>query len=184
VKRSLENSIWRWLGISKDLRVNERIRAHKVRLIAQDGNQIGIVELREALEEAAQQQLDLVEVAPQANPPVCRIMDYGKYKYEQAKREKEARRNARTVTVKEVKLRPKIDDHDFDVKLKHARRFLDNGDKVKVTIMFRGREIVHPELGREILDRITDGVSDIGEVESKPNMEGRNMVMMLGPRTD
>jgi len=123
-------------------------------------------------------------VAPNADPPVCRIMDYGKFKYEQAKREKEARRNAKTVTVKEVKLRPKIEDHDFNVKLKHARRFLEGGDKVKVTIMFRGREIVHPEIGRDILERIAEGTRDLGVVESRPNLEGRNMVMMVAPRTE
>ncbi len=155
-----------------------------MRLIDVDGEQVGIINIDEALDRAAVRDLDLVEVAPQADPPVCRIMDYGKYKYEQAKREKEARKNAKTVTVKEVKLRPKIEDHDFNTKLKHARRFLDNGDKVKVTIMFRGREIVHPELGREVLDRLAEEISDIGVIESRPNLEGRNMVMMVAPRAE
>lgn len=137
--------------------------------------------IKEALKLAEERQLDLVEVAPQAKPPVCRIMDYGKYKYEQSKREKEARKKQRTITVKEVKLRPNIEDHDFRVKTKNAVRFLKEGDKVKVTIMFRGREIVHPKNGEELLNKVAEDIGDLASVEKKPKLEGKNMFMILAP---
>lgn len=130
---------------------------------------------------AEERGLDLVEVAPQASPPVCKIMDYGKYKYRQKKKEQEARKNQVVINVKEVKLRPKIGEHDFQVKLKAARRFLKDNDKVKATIMFRGREIVHKDIGRELLERLAEETSDLGHVESKPKMEGRNMIMTIAP---
>lgn len=168
--------------IPKELRVNDRIRSRKVRLIDQDGEQVGIVDRDSALQQAYDNGLDLVEVAPGANPTVCRIMDYGKYKYEQAKKEREARKNAKSISVKELKMRPKIDDHDFEVKLKHARRFLGDGDKVKCTIMFRGREIVHSDLGRELLERFANELEELGKIESRPNLEGRNMIMMIAPK--
>jgi len=149
-----------------------------------DGNQLGVLNLREALKIAEERHLDLVEVAPQAKPPVCRIMDYGRYRYEQSKREKEAKKKQRIITVKEVKLRPNIDDHDFDVKARNAIRFLKDGDKVKATIMFRGRQIVHPDIGRQLLVRLANQVADLANVERHPKLEGRNMIMILVPTQD
>lgn len=146
------------------------------------GEQLGIVTLRDAMRLAGEQQLDLVEVAPMAKPPVCRIMDFGRYRYEQQKRDKEARKKQKVVTVKEVKLRPNIEDHDFDVKFKNALRFLEDGDKVKVTIMFRGRELSHPELGREILQKMAAQLKDLVNVEREPKLEGKNMIMILAPK--
>jgi len=166
------------------LRVNEDIRAREVRLIDTDGQQIGIVPLREALEKAWEKGLDLVEVAPNANPKVCRIMDYGKFKYEQSKREREARKKHKTVEIKELQLRPKIEEHDFNVKVRNAQRFLKDGNKVKVRVMFRGREIVHQELALKLCQRLADAVSDLGVVEKKASMEGRNMIMILSPKGD
>ncbi|MBE3581449.1 MAG: translation initiation factor IF-3 [Thermoanaerobacteraceae bacterium] len=168
--------------MSKDWRVNGEIRAREVRLVGTDGQQLGIMPLREALRIAHEQGLDLVEVAPQARPPVCRIMDFGKYKYEQSKREREARKKQRIIDVKEVKLRPGIEEHDFQVKARNALRFLEDGDKVKVTIMFRGREISHPELGEKLCWRLADQVSELASVERPPKLEGRNMVMILAPK--
>jgi translation initiation factor IF-3 len=143
---------------------------------------VGIISLREALDYADRLNLDLVEVAPMANPPVCKVMDYGKYRYEQEQKAKEARKRQTTINIKEIKLRPKIDDHDFDTKKGHVERFLKKGDKVKVTIMFRGRELVHPHLGERLLRRMAEELEDLGEIESQPNLDGRNMVMMLGPK--
>jgi len=162
--------------------VNGEIRAREVRLVGTDGQQLGIMPLREALRIAQEQGLDLVEVAPQARPPVCRIMDFGKYKYEQSKREREARKKQRIINIKEVKLRPGIEEHDFQVKARNALRFLEDGDKVKVTVMFRGREISHPELGEKLCWRLADQVSEIASVERPPKLEGRNMVMILAPK--
>jgi len=142
---------------------------------------MGIMSPKDALKVALERGLDLVEVAPNANPPVCRIMDYGKFKYEQSKKEREARKNQRIINVKEVKLRPNIEDHDFNTKMRNAIRFLENGDKVKVTIMFRGREITHPELGKELCDRLANNVKDYAKVEKEAKVEGRNMVMILSP---
>ncbi|HET9311534.1 MAG TPA: translation initiation factor IF-3 [Actinomycetota bacterium] len=161
--------------------MNDRIRAPQVRLVGADGQQIGVVDTREALRQALELDLDLVEVAPQANPPVCRIMDYGKFKYERDVRQKEARRKQSRTGLKEIKFRPKIDPHDYATKKGHVERFLRAGNKVKVTIMFRGREMAHTELGRRILDRL---VADLGEtivVESMPKQEGRNMIMVISP---
>lgn len=138
--------------------------------------------LKEAFRLAAEQQLDLVEVAPLAKPPVCRIMDYGKFRYEQQKREKEARKKQKVVTLKEVKVRPNIEDHDFNVKLKNAQRFLEDGDKVKATIMFRGRELSHPELGRQVLARMAAELKEISTVEREPKLEGKNMIMILAAK--
>lgn len=162
--------------------MNEAIRAREVRLIDEEGNQLGIMPVRQALEIAAERGLDLVEVAPTAQPVVCRLMDYGRYKYEQAKREREARRHQRSMDIKELKMRPRIDDHDFEVKVRSAERFLRDGDKVKCTIMFRGREIVHADLGREVLERLAQRLQELAAVEAEPRIEGRNMVMMLAPR--
>jgi len=155
-----------------------------VRVVGSDGSQIGILDTREALAMAQDQDLDLVEVAPQADPPVCRIMDYGKYKYEQAVQKKEARKKQSLVVVKEMKMRPKIDIHDYETKKGHVVRFLQQGAKVKMTIMFRGRETVHPELGQRLLDRLAEEVSDIAKVDTPPKLDGRNMTMVLSPHKD
>jgi translation initiation factor IF-3 len=152
-----------------------------VRLISPEGTQLGIKPIKEALDIAYEYGLDLVEVAPNAEPPVCRIMDYGKYKYEQEQKAKRARKHQAITVIKEIKLRPKIEDHDFEVKKRHVIRFLTNGAKVKVTIMFRGREMAHPEIGRRLLDRLAEEVSDLGKIESPPKLDGRNMIMMLAP---
>ncbi len=173
----------RWISISKEtLKINEEIRAREVRVTSSTGEQLGIMATREALRIAAEQQLDLVEVAPMGKPPVCRIMDFGKYRYEQQKRDKEAKKKQKVVTVKEVKLRPNIEQHDFNVKLKNALRFLEDGDKVKVTIMFRGRELSHPELGREVLLKMATELKDLVTVERDPKLEGKNMIMILAPK--
>lgn len=175
--------IRRCAAISKDnLRINEEIRAREVRLLSVNNEQLGVMPFREALRLAGEAQLDLVEVAPLAKPPVCRIMDYGKYKYEQQKREKEARKKQKVVTVKEVKVRPNIEDHDFNVKLKNAQRFLQEGDKVKATVMFRGRELSHPELGRQVLVRMAAELKDIANVERDAKLEGKNMIMIFAAK--
>jgi translation initiation factor IF-3 len=153
-----------------------------VRVTSATGEQLGIMPTREALRMAEEQHLDLVEVAPKAKPPVCRIMDFGKYRYEQQKREKEAKKKQKTISIKEVKLRPNIEQHDFDVKVKNAVRFVQEGNKVKVTIMFRGRELSHPELGREILDRVAATLGDTVSVERNAKLEGKNMTMILAPK--
>jgi translation initiation factor IF-3 len=162
-------------------RVNETIRVPQVRLIDDDGSQIGVKARDEALEYAWAKNLDLVEVAPDANPPVCRVMDYGKYRYDQEQKQKLARKHQSTITIKEIKLRPKIDPHDYATKKGHVVRFLRQRDKVKVTIMFRGREMSHPERGRALLERLAEDVSELGVIESSPIQDGRNMVMLLAP---
>ncbi len=172
------------LLISKDWRINEDIRVKEVRLVSEDGEQLGIVPIRDAMGIAIEKGLDLVEVAPSAKPPVCRLMDFGKFKFEQSKREKEARKKQKIISVKEVKLRPNIEDHDFDVKAKNARRFLEAGDKVKATIMFRGREITHPDLGEKLLNKLASQLVEISAVEKNPKVEGKNMTMILTPKLD
>lgn len=162
-------------------RINDQIRGHRVRVIDAEGNQLGILTPQEALDAAAARNLDLVEVSPNAQPPVCRIMDFGKFKYEQSKRDKEARRNQKVVTLKELRMRPKIDDHDFDVKMRNARKFLESGDKVKISVRFRGREIVHQDLARAKLISLAEMLSDLGSLERVPFMEGRQMIMILAP---
>ena len=162
-------------------RINEAIRVPQVRLIDDDGSQIGLKSRDEALEYAWGKNLDLVEVAPDARPPVCRVMDYSKYKYEQEQKAKLARKHQSTITIKEIKLRPKVGDHDYETKKGHVVRFLNNRDKVKVTIMFRGREMTHPERGRSLLLRLAEDVKDLAVIESEPLQDGRNMVMMLAP---
>ncbi len=146
-----------------------------------EGEQVGVVQLAEALREARDQGLDLVEVAPQAQPPVCRIMDYGKYRYEQDQKAKEARKKQNQIQVKQIKMRPKISDNDYRTKSGHVRRFLENGDKVRATIMFRGREMSHTEIGQRLLDRLAEDMEDLATVESHPTVDGRNMVMVLAP---
>ena len=162
-------------------RVNERIRVPEVRVIDDEGNQIGVMKTPEALAFAQERDLDLVEVAPEARPPVCRVLDYSKYKYEQAQKLKQARKHQQQITVREIKFRPKIAQHDYDTKKHHVERFLRHKDKVKVTIMFRGREVTHPERGTAILDRLAEELSELGVVEQRPMQEGRNMTMMMAP---
>lgn len=164
--------------------VNEQIRSKEVRLIGKDGEQVGVISRDEALRIAEQENLDLVLVSPNAKPPVARVIDYGKYRYEQQKREKEQRKNQKTVNVKEIRLSPTIDDHDFDTKMRQGRGFVEKGDKVKVSIRFRGRAITHKDIGREVLERFAEGMNDVAQVESKTQMEGRNMFMMLAPKTE
>jgi len=172
------------LVITKEsLRINEEIRIKEVRVTNADGEQLGIMATREALRLAEDQHLDLVEVAPKARPPVCRIMDFGKYRYEQQKREKEAKKKQKVITIKEVKLRPNIEQHDFDVKLKNGLRFIEEGNKVKITIMFRGRELSHPELGKELLDRAVERLGDSVVVEKGAKLEGKNMTLVVSPKT-
>jgi len=162
-------------------RVNYQIRISPVRVIDEDGEQLGIMEVDEARSIAEQRGLDLVEVAPTARPPVCKIMDYGKYKYEQAKQAKEAKKKQHQVHVKEMKFRPKIDDHDYEFKVAHVREFLEKGDKAKLTIMFRGREMIHQEFGLAILERVVEDLADVAVIEQEPKSEGRNMTMVLAP---
>jgi translation initiation factor IF-3 len=162
-------------------RVNERIRVPEVRVIDDEGNQVGVLKTPDALAFAQERDLDLVEVAPEARPPVCRVLDYSKYKYEQAQKVKQARKHQQQITVREIKFRPKIAQHDYDTKKHHVERFLRHKDKVKVTIMFRGREVTHPERGTAILDRLAEELAELGVVEQRPMQEGRNMTMMMGP---
>ena len=171
------------LPISKqELQINEQIRDKELRVIDSDGNQLGIMSLRQALEIAEQKNLDLVKIAPQANPPVCKIIDYGKFRFEQAKREKEARKNQRVVEIKEVRLSLNIDTHDFETKKNHAVRFISEGNKVKASIRFRGREMGHPELGLEIMSRFADAMSEVANVEKPAKLEGRTMLTFLAPK--
>jgi translation initiation factor IF-3 len=162
-------------------RINERIRVPEIRLIDETGQQVGIMKTAEALKIAQDRDLDLVEVAPEAKPPVCRILDYSKYKYEQAQKQKAARKHQTQINVREIKFRPKIAQHDYDTKKGHVLRFLNGRDKVKVTIMFRGREMAHPERGEQLLNRLADELGDLAVVEQRPQQDGRNMVMMLAP---
>ncbi|MFA6001781.1 MAG: translation initiation factor IF-3 [Thermoleophilia bacterium] len=162
-------------------RINEAIRVANVRLIGPDGEQVGIKTRDEAMDIAIKHGLDLVEIAPEADPPVCRVLDYSKYKYELEQKAKQARKHQSTIVVKEIKLRPKIGNHDYMTKRGHVERFLKKKDKVKVTIMFRGREVVHPKKGEELLRRLAEDVAELGIIESQPNLDGRNMVMVLAP---
>jgi translation initiation factor IF-3 len=162
-------------------RVNERIRVPEVRVIGDDGQQVGVMRTDEALRMAQDRDLDLVEVAPEARPPVVRILDYSKYKYEQAQKVKQARKHQQQIVIREIKFRPKIAQHDYDTKKGHVERFLRHKDKVKITIMFRGREVTHPERGRMILDRLAEELAELATIEQRPNLDGRNMTMMLGP---
>lgn len=170
--------------ISKEMRMNEEIRVKEVRLLSPEGEQLGIVPIKDALSMAREKELDLVEISPNAKPPVCRIMDIGKFKYEQAKRDKEARKKQKVISVKEVKIRPNIEEHDLTVKTKNAMKFLKDGDKVKVTLMFRGREMAHAELGKQLLAKMADLTKEVAAVERHPKVEGRNMIMILAPKQD
>ena len=163
-------------------RVNEQINAYNVRLIDHRGEQVGVVSRNQALNMALDVGLDLVEISPNADPPVCKLLDYGKFKYEAQKKAAEARKRQKTIDVKEIKLRPAIDDHDYDVKMRAVKRFIEEGDKVKVTLRFRGRELAHQELGLQVLERVRGDVAEQTKVEQEPRMEGRQMVMVLAPR--
>ena len=175
---------WRCLTIAKqELLINDEIREKEVRVIDSDGAQLGIISLKDALAIAAEKNLDLVEIAPTANPHVCRIMDYGKYKFEQMKREKEAKKNQKVIEVKEIRLSLNIDTNDFNTKLKQAIKFLKDGNKVKVSVRFRGREMAHPELGTEMVQRFADGAAEFGSVDKMPKLEGRSMVMIISSKT-
>lgn len=162
-------------------RINEQIRVPRVRLVGPDGTQIGIKDTKEALEYAYARNLDLVEIAKDADPPVAKVMDHGKWRYEQEQRKKQARKHQSTINIKEIKFRPKIGDHDYETKKAHVVRFLNQRAKVKVTIMFRGRENLHPERGRMLLERLSEDVKELGQIEQQPTLDGRNMVMVLGP---
>ena len=167
--------------IAKEARVNRQIRAKEVRVIDPDGKQLGILPLAEALRAAANAELDLVEVSSKSDPPVCRIMDYGKFKYQQSKKAHDAKKKQAVIHLKEVKMRPKTEDHDFQFKLRHIERFLKEGNKTKVTIVFRGRELAHPDLGRKMISRITEEAKEWGKVEQEAKFEGRNFIMILAP---
>ncbi len=167
--------------IIKRLRVNERIIAREVRLVGENGEQLGIMPLSQALETARRHNLDLIEVAATATPPVCRLLDYGKYKYEQTKKEREARKSQKVSLLREIRLRPKIGNHDFEAKARSARKLLDGGDKVKVTILFRGREITHPELGLKLLQRMAESLKEVASLDGQPSMEGKRMSVILSP---
>ena len=175
---------WRCFPISiKELQINEEIMDKEIRLISNDGEQLGIVTAAQALKIAAEKNLDLVKIAPQAKPPVCKIMDYGKYRFEQSKREKEAKKNQRIVEIKEIRLSPNIDVHDFDTKVGHAKKFLTAGNKVKVSIRFRGREMTHTDLGLTIMADFADKCAELASVEKPAKLEGRQMLMFLAPKS-
>jgi len=169
-------------GLSKradKLRLNKAIRAHRVRLIKSNGDQAGIVDISEARDLAAAENLDLVEISPQADPPVCKIMNFGKYKFQQSKKKKDAKQKQKQIQVKEIKFKPRIDEHDYQTKVRHIRRFLNHGDKVRVFVQFRGREMAHRDIGAKILDRVIEEVQDIGTIERRPLMEGNTMAMYV-----
>ena len=177
-------NIRRWITISKDMYVNEGIRARELRIIDHNGEQLGIKTRTEALEIAALANLDLVLVAPTAKPPVARIMDHGKFKFEQQKKDREVRKNQKIILLKEVRLSPTIDEHDFQTKLRNAVKFLEKGDKVKASIRFRGRAITHKEIGQRVLDRFAEACKDVSTVEQRPKMEGRSMFLVLAPTAE
>jgi translation initiation factor IF-3 len=176
---------WTWKGrvISTEPRINDRIRVPEVRLIGYEGEQIGVVSIETALSMAEEVGLDLVEIAPEAKPPVCKVMDFGKYKYEIAQKAREARANQTHIVVKEMRMRPSIETHDYETKRTHIERFLSGGDKVKVTIQFRGREQARPEMGYRLLMKLAEELSEVAFIEFAPKQEGRNMTMVLGPLT-
>ena len=182
-ERLIEWGIRRCIRIN-DLMINEEIRDREVRVVDQNGEQLGVMPTRQALELAEEKQLDLVKIAPQARPPVCKLMDYGKYRFEQSKREREIRKNQKVITIKEVRLSATIEDHDIDVKFKNAVKFLHDGDKVKVTIRFRGRQITHSEIGMDVMKDFAERIKEYGVVERRPLIEGRNMTMIIAPREE
>ena len=177
------NLFWRCFIIAiKECSINEEIKAKEVRLIDVDGSQLGVMSIKDAMSKAEERNLDLVEISPQAVPPVCKVMDYGKYRFEQAKREKETKKNQKIVNIKEVKMSPSIDVHDFNTKVNQAAKFLKAGDKVKITVKFRGRELHHTSLGQELLERVAVALEEVGNVEKQAKLEGRNMAMVVAPK--
>ncbi len=181
-KESLFYIFRRCFNIKQELPINERIRAKEVQLIGDNGEKLGVVDLRNALEMAQEKKLDLVLVAPQAKPPVCKIMNYGKYKFEQAKKEKEAKKKQKVVEIKEIRITPNIEEHDFGFKAKNARKFIEDGNKLKITVRFKGREVNNAHLGEEVLNRFIENLSDIANVDRAPKLEGRNMFIMLSKK--
>ncbi len=177
-------SVWRYETISRENQINEEIRDRELRVIDTDGTQLGIMSLKEALNAAAERKLDLVKIAPKAKPPVCKILDYGKYRYELQKREKEARKKQKTTQVKEIRLSTFIEEHDAEVKARNAAKFLKAGDKVKVSLRFRGRERDYTNKGMDVMKRFAQVVSEVGSIEKKPSFEGRSLIMILAPKTD
>ena len=173
---------WRCFNIKNELRINEEIREKEVRLIAPDGSMVGVVPIKEAQALANQNNMDLVMIAPQAVPPVCKVMDYGKYIFDLAKKEKEAKKNQKVISVKEIKFTPSTEEHDFNFKLKNAIKFLKNGDKVKVSVKFRGREMNYTSLGEQLIERFVEAVSEYGTQDKKPKLEGKNMSIMINPK--
>ena len=175
--------LWRCLPISKkEIQINEEIRDKELRIIGSDGQQLGIMSAKEALDLAEQKNLDLVKIAPQSNPPVCKIMDYGKYKFELAKRDRETKKNQKVVNIKEIRLSPSIDTNDFNTKVNHTLKFLKSGDKVKITVRFRGREVNHSSLGKVLLDKFAEAIEDVAVVEKNAKLEGKNMFMVIAPK--
>jgi translation initiation factor IF-3 len=172
-------------NIAKDLRVNEKITSKELRIVDAEGKQMGVFPLPEALKIAQENGCDLVEVSPNASPPVCRLMDYGKFKYQQSKKLHQSKKKhvQSVIHIKEIKIRPKTEEHDFQFKVRHIKKFLSQGDKTKISLIFRGREITHPELGKQVLDRIIEEIKDIGVVEQSPKLEGRNMTMLIAPKS-
>ncbi len=168
--------------IKQDLPINEGIRAKEVQLIGDNGEKLGVLSLRDAIEKAEEKKLDLVLVAPQANPPVCKIMNYGKYKFEQAKKEKEAKKKQKAIEIKEIRITPNIEEHDFGFKAKNARKFIEDGNKLKITVRFKGREVNNSKLGEDVLNKFIENLSDIANVEKSPKLEGRNMFIMLSKK--
>lgn len=175
--------IWRCLEI-KELQINEEIRDKEVRLIDSEGNQVGVVSRSKALDLAFDAKLDLVKIAPNSKPAVCRIMDYGKYRYDMMKREREAKKKQQVINIKEIRLTPNIEEHDLNTKANQAKKFLDNGDRVKVSVRFRGREMGHTDMGRQVLDKFNELISEHGVIDKKPKMEGRSMIMFLSAKTE
>ena len=183
VPKIQDEILWRCIPIN-DLMINEEIRDREVRVVDQNGEQLGVMSARQALELAEERQLDLVKIAPTARPPVCKLMDYGKYRFEQSKREREIRKNQKVVTIKEVRLSATIEDHDIEVREKQAIKFLKDGDKVKATIRFRGRQIAHSEIGMEVMKDFAERIKDYGTITKKPSIEGRNMFMIIDPKDE
>lgn len=176
--------IWRCVNISKEFQINEQIRDKEVRVIDVDGNQLGVMSTREAQKLADEREMDLVKISPNANPPVCRILDFGKFKYEQSRKEKEAKKNQKIINIKEIRMSANVQEHDLNVKAKNGYKFLENGDRVKASVRFRGREMAYTDVGKELLLKLADKVSDVGKVERPPRLEGRNMVIHLVPKNE
>lgn len=176
--------IWRCVNISKEFQINEQIRDRELRVVDADGNQLGVMSSRDALKLADEKQMDLVKISPNANPPVCRILDYGKFKYEQSRKEKEAKKNQKVINIKEIRMSANVQEHDLDVKAKNAHKFLDNGDRVKASVRFRGREMAYTDGGKTLLLRFADKVAEVGKIEKPPRLEGRSMVLHLVPKKE